>query len=54
MLSGYLYKVKKEEENVISYFGIMVQGSLIDSEYMGISSIELMHYSLRMAVTWAT
>lgn len=45
LLSGYLNKVRKEEENVIfAIAGDMVQGSLIDSEYRGISTIEIMNY----------
>ncbi len=45
LLSGYLNKVRKEEENVIYVIaGDMVQGSLIDYEYKGISTIEMMNY----------
>ena len=45
LLSGYLNKVRKEEENVIYVIaGDMVQGSLIDSEYKGLSTIEIMNY----------
>lgn len=45
LLSGYLNKVRAEEENVIYVIsGDMVQGSLIDSEYKGISTIEIMNY----------
>jgi 5'-nucleotidase/UDP-sugar diphosphatase len=45
LLSGYINKVRKEEENVLYVIsGDMVQGSLIDSEYKGISTIELMNY----------
>ncbi len=45
LLSGYINKVRKEEENVIFVIaGDMVQGSLIDSEYKGISTIEIMNY----------
>lgn len=45
LLSGYLNKVREEEENVIFVIaGDMVQGSLIDSEYKGISTIEIMNY----------
>jgi 5'-nucleotidase/UDP-sugar diphosphatase len=45
LLSGYLNKVRKEEENVIYVIsGDMVQGSLIDAEYKGISTIEIMNY----------
>lgn len=45
LLSGYLNKVRAEEENVIYVIsGDMVQGSLIDAEYKGISTIEIMNY----------
>lgn len=44
-LSGYLNKVRSEEENVLHVIaGDMVQGSLIDSGYKGISTIEIMNY----------
>jgi 5'-nucleotidase / UDP-sugar diphosphatase len=45
LLSGYINKVRGEEENVLyAIAGDMVQGSLIDSEYKGISTIEIMNY----------
>lgn len=45
LLSGYINKVRHEEENVIFVIsGDMVQGSLIDSEYKGISTMEIMNY----------
>lgn len=45
LLSGYLNKVREEEENVIYVIaGDMVQGSLIDSEYKGVSTIEIMNF----------
>jgi len=45
LLSGYINKVRKEEENVLYVIsGDMVQGSLIDSEYKGISTIEITNY----------
>ena len=45
LLSGYINKVRAEEENVLFVIsGDMVQGSLIDSEYKGISTIEIMNY----------
>jgi len=45
LLSGYINKVRSEEENVIyAIAGDMVQGSLIDSEYKGVSTIEIMNY----------
>ncbi len=44
-LSGYIDKVRKEEENVLFVVsGDMLQGSLIDTEYKGISTIEIMNY----------
>ncbi len=45
LLSGYLNQVREEEENVIyAIAGDMVQGSLIDSEYKGVSTIEIMNF----------
>ncbi len=45
LLSGYINKVRQEEENVLYVIaGDMVQGSIIDSEYKGISTIEIMNY----------
>ena len=45
LLSGYLNKVRAEEPNVLYVIaGDMVQGSLIDSEFKGISTIEIMNY----------
>jgi len=45
LLSGYINKVRKEEENVLYVIsGDMLQGSLIDSEWKGISTIEIMNY----------
>lgn len=44
MLSGYINKVREEEENVIyAIAGDMFRGSVIDSEYKGISTIEIMN-----------
>ena len=41
MLSGYINKVRNEEQNVIyAISGDMFRGSVIDSEYKGISTIE--------------
>ena len=40
MLSGYINKVRQEEENVIyAIAGDMFRGSIIDSEFQGISTI---------------
>jgi 5'-nucleotidase / UDP-sugar diphosphatase len=45
LLSGYINQVRKEEENVLFVIsGDMVQGSLVDSEYKGISTMEIMNY----------
>src|SRR4030043_2214291 len=45
LLSGYINKVRQEEENVLYLIsGDMIQGSLIDSEYKGISTIEITNY----------
>ena len=43
-LSGYVQKVRKEKDNVIyAISGDMFRGSIIDSEYMGLSTIALMN-----------
>ena len=45
LLSGYINDVRNEEENVLYIIsGDMVQGSLIDLEFKGISTIEIMNY----------
>ena len=45
LLSGYINKVRSEEENVLYVIaGDMVQGSLIDAEYKGVSTMEIMNY----------
>jgi 5'-nucleotidase len=44
MLSGYINKVRSEEENVIyAIAGDMFRGSIIDSEYHGLSTIQIMN-----------
>ena len=44
MLSGYVNKVRREEENTIYCIaGDMFRGSVIDSEFRGISTIEIMN-----------
>ena len=44
MLSGYLRKVRSEEKNCLYVVsGDMLQGSIIDSEFMGVSTIDLMN-----------
>ncbi len=43
-LSGYINKVRNEEKNVLyTVSGDMFRGSLIDSEFLGISTIEIMN-----------
>lgn len=45
LLSGYINQVRRDEENVLFVIsGDMVQGSLIDAEYKGISTMEIMNY----------
>jgi 5'-nucleotidase / UDP-sugar diphosphatase len=45
LLSGYINKVRAEEENVLYVIaGDMLQGSIIDTEYKGISTMEIMNY----------
>lgn len=45
LLSGYINKVRKEEKNVLYVIsGDMLQGSIVDSEYKGCSTIEIMNY----------
>ena len=44
MLSGYVNKVRQEEKNVIyAIAGDMFRGSIIDSEYHGLSTIQIMN-----------
>ena len=44
MLSGYVNKVRQEEKNVIyAIAGDMFRGSIIDSEFQGISTIQIMN-----------
>ena len=52
LLSGYVNKVRREEKNVLYVVaGDMLQGSLIDSEYEGISTMEIMNYLAPDVVT---
>lgn len=52
LLSGYISKVRQERENVLYVIsGDMVQGSVIDSEYKGISTMEIMNYLAPDVVT---
>ena len=44
LLSGYVSKIREEEKNVIYCIaGDMFRGNIIDSEYQGISTIEVMN-----------
>lgn len=43
MLSGYINKVREEENALYVISGDMFRGSLIDQEYQGISTIEIMN-----------
>ncbi len=44
MLSGYVNKIRREEPNTIYCIaGDMLQGSVIDSEFRGLSTIEIMN-----------
>lgn len=44
ILSGYIQKVRAEEENVLyAIAGDMFRGSVIDSEFQGLSTIEIMN-----------
>ncbi|MBQ1289187.1 MAG: metallophosphoesterase, partial [Erysipelotrichaceae bacterium] len=44
LLSGYVKKARKEEENVVyAIAGDMFRGSIIDSEYLGLSTIDLVN-----------
>lgn len=44
MLSGYIERVRKEEPNTLyAIAGDMFRGSVIDSEYKGLSTIEIMN-----------
>jgi 5'-nucleotidase / UDP-sugar diphosphatase len=45
LLSGYINKVRAEEENVLYVIaGDMVQGSIIDSDFKGTSTMQIMNY----------
>lgn len=45
LLSGYINHVRRQEENVLFLIaGDMVQGSMIDAEYKGVSTMEIMNY----------
>ena len=45
LLSGYINKVRAEEENVLYVIsGDMLQGSIIDSDFKGTSTMQIMNY----------
>ncbi|MHB1293717.1 MAG: bifunctional metallophosphatase/5'-nucleotidase [Anaerolineae bacterium] len=45
LLAGYINAVRRNEEHVLyAVSGDMLQGSIIDSEFRGISTIEIMNY----------
>ena len=45
LLSGYINKVRSEEENVLYVIsGDMLQGSIIDSDFKGTSTMQIMNY----------
>ena len=49
LLSGYLIKVRQEEKNVLYLIsGDMCQGSMIDTEHKGVSTMEIINYWLLM------
>ena len=52
LLSGYINKVRQEEKNTLFVIsGDMLQGSMIDAEYKGLSTIEIMNYLAPNVVT---
>ncbi|MGB3640734.1 MAG: metallophosphoesterase, partial [Rivularia sp. (in: cyanobacteria)] len=52
LLSGYINKVREQEKNVLYVIsGDMLQGSMIDTEFKGLSTIEIMNYLAPDAVT---
>jgi len=45
LLAGYINRVRKEEKTILyAIAGDMLQGSVIDAEFRGISTIEIMNY----------
>ena len=52
LLSGYINQVRRQEKNVLYLIsGDMVQGSMIDSEFKGVSTMEIMNYLAPDVVT---
>ena len=52
LLSGYINQVRQQEKNVLyAISGDMLQGSMIDSEFKGLSTMEIMNYLAPDVVT---
>lgn len=52
LLSGYINQVRREERNVLFVIaGDMLQGSILDSDSQGVSTIEIMNYLAPDVVT---
>lgn len=52
LLSSYINRVRREEKNVLYVIsGDMVQGSMIDAEYKGVSTMEIMNFLAPDVVT---
>lgn len=52
LLSGYINKVRQDEKNTLYVIsGDMLQGSMIDTEFKGLSTIEIMNYLAPDVVT---
>lgn len=52
LLSGYINQVRQQEKNVVyAISGDMLQGSMIDAEFKGLSTIEIMNYLAPDVVT---
>lgn len=52
LLSGYINKVREEEKNTLYVIsGDMLQGSMIDTEFKGLSTMEIMNYLAPDVVT---
>ena len=52
LLSGYINKVRQEEKNTLYVIsGDMLQGSMIDTEFKGLSTMEIMNYLSPNVVT---
>ena len=52
LLSGYINKVRQTEKNTLYVIsGDMLQGSMIDTEFKGLSTMEIMNYLAPNVVT---